>query len=295
MSIYGRGSDKAIREIARSVAFGEDHGVGRRPPAINASVADGSLVEGKSARRCCGLGFDGVLALAAAAPHGFDEVAPVQRGVEFVHVAALDDVSVQEVRGLTVHGLVDVVEECGDFLRNIDESDGALLVRVAESDGALLVRVAAGKDADAVLDVAGTDLDAQRRAFHLPFVELPADGLVSFIHFHADARLTERVGEFSCLLDDALFMLRDGDDHRLHGRDAGREFEPALVAVRHDERADETGGNAPARLIRILEFAVTVEIFDLERGREVFAEIMRSAGLQRLYLISKADAKFLPR
>ena len=81
--------------------------------------------------------------------------------------------------------------------------------------------------------------------------------------------------------DDALFMLRDGDDHRLHGRDAGREFEPALVAVRHDERADETGGNAPARLIRILEFAVTVEIFDLERGREVFAEIMRGAGLQR--------------
>ena len=184
---------------------------------LNTSVADRRLVEGKGARRRCGLGFDGVLAFTAAAPHGFDEVASVQRGVEFVHVAALDDVGVQEVRGLTVHGLVDVVEECGDFLRNIGESDGALLVRVA-----------ARIDRNAVLDVAGTDLDAQRRALHLPFVELPADGLVSLIHFHADARLAERVGELSCLLDDALFMLRDGDDHRLHGRDAGREFEPAL-------------------------------------------------------------------
>ena len=166
MSIHDGGFDDVIRRIVPSVAFGEDHGMLSRLPAINTSVADGSLVEGKGARRCCGLGFDGVLAFTAAAPHGFDEALFVEGGVEFVHIVAGDDVGVQEVRGLTVHGLVDVVEERGDFLRNIGESDGALLVRVA-----------AGKDADAVLDVAGTDLDAQRRAFHLPFVELPADGL----------------------------------------------------------------------------------------------------------------------
>ena len=81
----------------RSVAFGEDHGVLSRPPAINTGVSDGGLVEGKGSCRRCGLGFDCVLTFTAAAPHGFDEALFVEGFGELVHVVAGDDVGAQEL------------------------------------------------------------------------------------------------------------------------------------------------------------------------------------------------------
>ena len=55
--------------------------------------------------------------------------------------------------------------------------------------------------------------------------------------------------------------------------------------MRHDYRADEPRGNAPARLISILVRAVLIQKLHVERAREIIAEIMRRAGLQALAVL----------
>ncbi len=58
-----------------------------------------------------------------------------------------------------------------------------------------------------------------------------------------------------------------------------------VIAVGHDDRADNTGGNAPGGLIHILKRVVLIGILHAEGAREAVTEVMRSAGLKRLAVV----------
>ena len=227
------------------------------------------LVKGHTTRSGGELLFDFVFATAIATPHGFDKFVIVKGLFHLVERVADLDVRVQELVRLLEHVLLDVVKKRRDLARKSGDLHGKLVVSVAASNHDLTV-----------FDVARSDFKTYGDTLHLPFVELPAGRLLSVVKLHSDALGAERGCDFACLVENAFFVRRNGNDHHLHGSDSRGKFEPALIAVRHDERADKTCGHAPACLIRIFELTVFVEIFDLKRGREVLSEIVRSAGLQ---------------
>ena len=65
----------------------------------------------------------------------------------------------------------------------------------------------------------------------------------------------------------------------------GGRTRPFVIAVGHDDRADNTGGNAPGGLIQILKRVVLIGILHAEGAREAVTEVMRSAGLKRLAVV----------
>ena len=58
------------------------------------------------------------------------------------------------------------------------------------------------------------------------------------------------------------------------GRDAGREDEPDVVAVRHDHRPDGPGRQSPRRLERMLTLVVAVAVRDVVGAGEILAEVV---------------------
>ena len=73
-------------------------------------------------------------------------------------------------------------------------------------------------------------------------------------------------------------MLGDGQDNHLNGRDLRRQHQTVVVAVGHDDTADQTGGNAPGSFVGIGLLVVLVGELDLESLGETVTEIVGSAG-----------------
>ena len=71
-----------------------------------------------------------------------------------------------------------------------------------------------------------------------------------------------------------------GPDHGVRRREPGRQYEPVVVGVRHDETADEASRDAPRRREREALLPFGVEEFDAARLREVLSEEVRGAGLK---------------
>ncbi len=83
-----------------------------------------------------------------------------------------------------------------------------------------------------------------------------------------------------------MLLLRDhGNDDNLRGRDTRRQDEAVVVRVRHDERADEPGTDAPARGPRVFLAAFAREILDARGLREILPEEVGRAGLHRLAVL----------
>ena len=80
-------------------------------------------------------------------------------------------------------------------------------------------------------------------------------------------------------------MGRHGHQHHLVGGHGGRELEAALVAVGHDDGADQAGGDAPAGLMAVFELAFLAQILDVVGHREVGAEVVGGASLQGLTVL----------
>ena len=101
----------------------------------------------------------------------------------------------------------------------------------------LLARVAARQHHLLLLDVLRPDLEAQRHAAQLPFGELPARRVgVAVVEHHAHAGRDERVADLLRVRQHGLPPVAAGNRHDDHlvRRDARRQHEPGLVAVRHD-------------------------------------------------------------
>ena len=70
-------------------------------------------------------------------------------------------------------------------------------------------------------------------------------------------------------------------DHHLDGRDARRQHEARVVAVGHDQPADQPRRDAPRRRPHVLQRLVAALELDVEGLGEVLAEVVRGARLQR--------------
>ena len=165
-------------------------------------------------------------------------------------------------------------EQLVDRSRRPVERDLLLLARVATHDGDRCRR-----------EVAGAELDAERHALQLPLVELePGPVLGPVVDPDTDARRPQLVGQGRGGPEHpgALVLAEDRHDHDLLRRDARRQPQPAVVAVRHHHAADQAGGGAPGRRVRMLLAAVARGVADAERAREALPEVVRGRRLQRL-------------
>ena len=69
-------------------------------------------------------------------------------------------------------------------------------------------------------------------------------------------------------------MLRDRDDPCLDRSDPWRKYKTAVIAVYHDNGANDSGRKSPGCLIYAVEFIILIGIFDIERIRECISEEM---------------------
>ena len=168
-------------------------------------------------------------------------------------------------------------------------------------DRLLLAAGPAGEHHGARRHVARADLEPQRHAAALPLVVLGA-GLhpVAAVEVDPDAFggqvALDRVGRVEHA--GALVVGPvDRDDHDLVLRQPRRADQALVVAVRHDEGADQARRDAPGRVPDVIELAGCGLERDLERPREVLAEVVARAGLQRLVVLHhrlaavRADAR----
>ena len=106
---------------------------------------------------------------------------------------------------------------------------------------------------------------------------------VALVERDADAAGDELLLDLARLRQHGLppVVASDRHDHDLVRRDARRQHEAAVVAVRHDDGADEPRRHAPGRAPDVLHRLVARLERDVERLREVLTEVVRRAGLQR--------------
>jgi hypothetical protein len=65
----------------------------------------------------------------------------------------------------------------------------------------------------------------------------------------------------------------------LDRRNVGRQAQPAVVAVCHDDAANETRAHSPRRLVHVLLLVVLIQEFGAEGARKVVPQIVRRARL----------------
>ena len=236
------------------------------------------LLKRDTAAGHAGFLFHVELALQIAAPHGLDEAAPgLLQLLGLLKRVRLEDVAVEVGLGLVEQALLHIVQQLGDARLELIERDDNLLAVVA-ADG----------DALALFHVLGADLDAQRHALHLPVGKLPAGAVVAEVALAADARGLETADELLGLLGDAGLVRRDGQHDDLDRRDFGRQHKAAVVAVGHDETADDARGHAPRGLKRVGELVFLIRKGDVKCLGKAVAEVVAGAGLERLVVVHHA-------
>ena len=153
-------------------------------------------------------------------------------------------------------------------------------------------------------DIAGADLDPDRNSLLDPIPVFHTAAKIARIDLDVDrcrrvAKLSQRgrgsFGRFEHRGAGFLFR-RYGDDHRCAGAIRGGKNEPIVVAMGHDERADQPGAHSPAGRPRIFELAVARLKLNPARLREILPEEMRGSGLDGLSILDhRLDAKRLHR
>ena len=149
----------------------------------------------------------------------------------------------------------------------------------------LLAGIAAGHAALLLLHVLGADLHTQRHALHLILGKLPACGLLAVVHGDTETGGGQTILQRSGGVQHAGLMLSDGDHHHLRGGDDRRQHQTVVVAVGHDDRADQAGRAAPAGLERILQGVVPAGEGHVIGPGELVAEEMAGAGLEGLVVL----------
>ena len=77
----------------------------------------------------------------------------------------------------------------------------------------------------------------------------------------------------------------DGHDHDLNGRDGRGQDQAVVVAVGHDDSADQAGGRAPGGLERILQGVVAAREGHVIGAAEFVTEVVARAALQGLAVL----------
>ena len=114
--------------------------------------------------------------------------------------------------------------------------------------------VSTGEGNGSFFEVAWTDLDANRHTFFNPLPAFGSAADVALIYFYANGMSVERLGlqagcELFCGVENrgpCFFFGGDGDDDDLGGGDARGEDDAVVIAVGHNDGADEAGADSPA-------------------------------------------------
>ena len=182
-----------------------------------------------------------------AVPVGQGEAAFVAFEVVLELIAGVDDAGVVFAEGFSAfqEGVLDVLQRVGDRREEVGAFDALLVF------GAL---VAAGHEDAVVVHVALADFQPDGHAFLDPAPGLFAAAEITGVEFDADGlavigRCLEVLGELLAVVQHGLGVVGfegDGHDDHVRGGELGRQHEAVVVAVGHDEPADQAGGHAPA-------------------------------------------------
>ena len=83
-------------------------------------------------------------------------------------------------------------------------------------------------------------------------------------------------------------MLRNGDDDDLNGRNARGQDKTAVIAVGHDDASNDTGGETPRGLHRVLLHVVLIGKGNAELLGKTVAEEVTRTGLESLLVMHHA-------
>ncbi|MDB6071604.1 MAG: hypothetical protein JWL81_2775, partial [Verrucomicrobiales bacterium] len=270
------------------VGFGEDDAAGAGISGEEAGAGLGPLVsEGEATDGDAELFLEGVLVLGGAGPvddgeaamdFGFVRIGGGEEGFELGFAGDADHVGVAEGGGAFEEAGLDFVQNGGGFGHEIGVGDKFFFFQsfVAAADG----------DA-AFFEVAGADFDADGHALFDPFPVPGAAGEVAPVDldaegFAAGGQGAEFLAEGIAGVQDGLFAIffrGDGEDDNLVGGDAGRQDEAIVIAVGHDEGADEAGADAPGGGPGELARAAAAGELDVGGFGEVLAEEVAGARL----------------
>ena len=256
-----------------SVGFGEEDAARARGAGFDAGAGRGVALVGDAPDGGLGLLLDPLFRLGGAVPVGAHEAALVQGCEELV--PRVGDV------GVLAHAVVDARREGAlDVVELLADVGG----EAVERHEIFRLRVATGELAGALLEVARSHGDAQGHALEFVLGELPSAPLrVVVVELDANAGRLELVSDRLALGDDLFHLvwpLVDGHNDDFNGGELGRKHEALVVAVGHDEGANESGADAPRRSPNVRLPPLLVRERHVERLGEVLAQEVGGAGLQ---------------
>ena len=256
------------------VRAGEDDGLGGRATGVDAGARPAGLVVGDAADGGAGLFFDALLVGAVTIPPA-DCEARLDGCFELVVAGDGGGVIGTEREGALVERGLDLGEQGDDALGQAVLGDEALAVAAGD--------VAACQGDRALFDVFGADFDAHGHALDFPFVELKARSEVfALVDFEADRALPAGGDALDGVHHEGFLgvVFVNGDDDDLDGGQARWHNQTVVVAVGHDECADEARADAPAGGPGELDGIGLVGERDVEGFGEVLAQVVGRAGLQ---------------
>lgn len=225
------------------------------------------------------VGGDGVFGGLGSVPVGEDEASSafaLEGGLEFFPGVDSFGVGFAEGEGFVVDPLVESGKFVGEGLGEVGNGDGDFLAGVSAGDGGFSFGEVSGSDFDAEADSAEFPVvEFESRGFFFAFVDVDSDGFIG------ERPGPEVAGEVFGGVEDGfpVFAPADGDDDDLDGSEAWGADEAVVVAVGHDEGADESGGDSPAGGVDVFEFPVLVLEGDVEGFGELLSEVVRGSGL----------------
>ena len=171
-----------------------------------------------------------------------------------------------------VHIVLDGIEQFSNLLTDLLQGNSGLLMGIAANQNSL-----------ACLNILRSDLHADRNTAHLRFSEFPSRALVGVIHLHTVSG--QHGFDLGRLLQNAFLRLLDRNDHHLNRCDSRWQHEAVVIAVYHDDAADQTGAHAPGGLVYVLQLVLFIRVLDFKGFCKSIAKVMARSGLKRLAVV----------
>ena len=207
--------------------------------------------------------------------------------VEFVFGIDVFGVFLTQVQSFLEHAILDLCEQVG----------GGVGELVGGNGGAFFGGLVAAAHEDAVsFEFSLADFEADGYAFFDPGPDLVTAAAGAGIDMHAEVLietglLFEALSEFFAEFDDlgsVFFFVDEGEDDDLGGCQARGQDESVVVAVGHEQSADQPGGDAPGGGPGVRFLTVLVLEFDFGSFGEVLAEEVAGAGLESFAVLHHA-------
>ena len=246
--------------------------------AAGADIAQMLLCKRNAAGTHPGFFFHAQFACQIAAPHRLNESAlALLQFLGFLYRVSSIGVGIQILFGFFVKSFLHIVQNLGEALLQFFQRHGNLFA-VIPSDA----------NAASVFQILGAQLYTKRNALHLILGTLPAQRVVAVINLCPETgSLDSAVKRLRCF-QNAFLMLGYGNDNHLNRGNFRRKHQSGIVAVGHDDSADNSRGKAPACLEGILLRVVLVSKCDIKLAGKAVSEEMAGTGLERLFIMHHA-------